>query len=59
VKLAPGVGLAAVTTAVYIGFLSGPPLIGGLAEVLGLRLALLLLVISTGIGAALAGSVEK
>jgi MFS family permease len=58
-NLAPGVGLAAVTTAGYIGFLSGPPLIGGLAEVLGLRLALLLLVISTGIGAALAGSVEK
>lgn len=36
----PGVGMAAVTTLGYLGFLGGPPLIGGLAQALGLRLGL-------------------
>ncbi len=36
----PGVGVAAVATVAYTGFLAGPPLIGLVAEVIGLRLAL-------------------
>lgn len=40
--LPPGVGLAMVTTVGYAGFLFGPPLIGFLADVFTLRLALLL-----------------
>lgn len=35
--VAPGVGIAAMATAGYTGFLLGPPLIGGLAEVVTLR----------------------
>ncbi len=42
--LPPGVGLAMVTTVGYSGFLFGPPIIGLLADVLTLRLALLLAV---------------
>jgi MFS family permease len=37
---APGRGIAAVTTMGYTGFLVGPPLIGMVAEPLGLQLAL-------------------
>jgi MFS family permease len=33
----PGVGIAAMATAGYTGFLVGPPLIGGLAELITLR----------------------
>ena len=40
--LPPGVGLAMVTTVGYSGFLFGPPIIGMLADVFTLRLALLL-----------------
>lgn len=39
----PGAGIAAMATAGYTGFLIGPPLIGGLAELLTLRGALGLL----------------
>ena len=42
--LAAGLGLAAVTSMSYLGFLVGPPLIGGVAELTGLPAALLLLV---------------
>ena len=35
----PGPGLATVTTLGYFGFLSGPPVIGGLAAYAGLPLA--------------------
>ena len=42
--LPPGVGLAMVTTVGYSGFLFGPPIIGLLADVFTLRLALLLAV---------------
>jgi len=35
--VAPGVGIAAMSTAGYTGFLIGPPLIGGLAELISLR----------------------
>ena len=38
--LPPGVGLAMVTTVGYAGFLFGPPLIGLLADVYSLRIAL-------------------
>ncbi len=42
--LPPGVGLAMVTTVGYSGFLFGPPIIGLLADLFTLRLALLLAV---------------
>ena len=35
-----GVGLAAVSSTGYLGFLVGPPMIGGLAEIVGLPAAL-------------------
>jgi MFS family permease len=38
--IAPGVGVAAVATVAYTGFLAGPPLIGLLAEAVGLRVAM-------------------
>jgi hypothetical protein len=38
-----GPALAAVSTPGYVGFLLGPPVIGGLAELLGLGTALALL----------------
>ena len=41
----PGVGLAAVSSTGYLGFLVGPPMIGGLAELLGLPAALAVLVV--------------
>jgi MFS family permease len=40
--LPPGVGLAMVTTVGYAGFLFGPPIIGFIADLFTLRLALLL-----------------
>ncbi|MEA2279073.1 MAG: hypothetical protein QOI62_1202 [Solirubrobacteraceae bacterium] len=39
-----GIGLAAVSSTGYLGFLVGPPTIGGVAELLGLPVALVLLV---------------
>jgi fucose permease len=52
--LPPGVGLAMVTTVGYSGFLFGPPVIGFLADISGLRSALLsvaiLFVIMTALG---------
>jgi len=38
--LPPGRGLAAVATTGYLGFLTGPPLIGAVAEIAGLALGL-------------------
>jgi MFS family permease len=52
-----GAGLAAVTTAGYLGFLAGPPVIGFLAEETGLRAALTLVVGLALACAALAGFV--
>ena len=43
--VAPGTGIAAMATAGYTGFLLGPPLIGGLAELFSLRGALAILAI--------------
>ena len=52
--LPPGVGLAMVTTVGYSGFLFGPPVIGFLADISGLRNALvgvaILFVIMTALG---------
>jgi hypothetical protein len=43
--MAAGVGLAAVSSTGYLGFLVGPPMIGGLAELMGLPAALAVLVV--------------
>lgn len=48
----PGVSIASVSTAGYCGFLVGPPVVGFLADQLGLPLALGLLVVFLGIVAA-------
>jgi MFS family permease len=53
-----GPGLAAVTTAGYLGFLAGPPVIGFIAEAFTLPLALALIVVLAVVGAALAGFVS-
>jgi hypothetical protein len=42
----------------YVGFLAGPPAIGGLAELVGLRAALLLVVACCSLAAVLAGAVR-
>lgn len=57
-SMSPGAGIAAVTTMGYSGFLIGPPLIGWLAEWIGLRQALFVLVALTSAAALLAGSVR-
>ena len=43
----PGVGIAAVSTIGWLGFLAGPPAIGFAASAVGLRTALAIVVIST------------
>lgn len=53
-----GPGLAAVTTAGYLGFLAGPPVIGFVAEAFTLPLALAIIVLLALVGAALAGFVS-
>ncbi|HEY3019910.1 MAG TPA: hypothetical protein VGJ32_06935, partial [Solirubrobacteraceae bacterium] len=53
----PAPALAAVTTTGYVGFLAGPPLIGALAELVSLPVALGLLPVLAGLMAALAGAV--
>jgi MFS family permease len=57
----PASGIARVAGSGYVGLLAGPPLIGGLAEVVGLRWALVLplvlaLAIAAGAGVAAAGA---
>lgn len=54
--MAPGVGLAAVSTMGYTGFLTGPPLIGALAGATSLPLALGVICACCGLVVALAGS---
>ena len=51
-----GVGLSAVSTVGWLGFLAGPPLIGFAADSVGLRAALLIVVVAIGMVVALAGS---
>jgi MFS family permease len=52
---APSVGVAMAATLGYSGFLAGPPIIGFIAEAVGLRLALTILFLAAMIVAALAG----
>jgi MFS family permease len=52
--MAAGVGLAAASSTGYIGFLVGPPTIGGLAELFGLPGALVVLVALAAVVALLA-----
>ncbi len=53
---APGPSLAAVSTLGYLGFLAGPPLVGGLAELTSLPMAIALVVACAASTAALAGA---
>ena len=52
--MSAGVGLAAVSSTGYLGFLVGPPIIGGLAELVGLPGALAVVVLLAAIVALLA-----
>lgn len=54
--LPPGVALAAVSTLGYFGLLAGPPLIGVVAELVSLPVALGLVCACCGVVVALAGS---
>jgi len=55
----PGTGIAGVATLGYFGFLIGPPLIGTIAEFLGLDRALLLIVVLCLLIAIFAGQVNQ
>ncbi len=57
-KLAPGPAIAAVATTGYFGFLTGPPVIGLVAELLTLRVALLILVILAAVMTVLSGTLK-
>ncbi len=57
--LAPGIGIAAVSTAGYFGFLAGPPLIGLVAEASGLAVALGLVTVVVGLMALGAGALQS
>jgi predicted MFS family arabinose efflux permease len=54
----PGPNLALVTTSGYVGMLAGPPLVGGVAQAIGLHAALGIDVILCAMCAALAGFVR-
>jgi MFS family permease len=54
----PGPAVAAVSALGYVGFIAGPPAIGGLAELVGLRSALLLVVACLALAALLSGAVR-
>jgi MFS family permease len=54
----PGPSVAAVSAGGYLGFLAGPPLIGGISELAGLRVGLLLLVLLCCVAALLGGAVR-
>ncbi len=53
-----GPSVAAVSAVGYLGFLAGPPTIGGIAELAGLRAGLLLLVVLCGVAALLGPAVR-
>jgi MFS family permease len=53
----PGPSVAAVSAGGYLGFMAGPPAIGGIAELAGLRAGLLLLVLLSSAAALLGGAV--
>jgi MFS family permease len=54
--MAPGMALAAVSSTGYLGFVAGPPIIGSIAEAVGLPTALVLLVLLGLVVATLARS---
>jgi MFS family permease len=54
--IAPGVALGAVASMGYLGLMTGPPLVGGVAELTSLPEALWLLVGLAGVATALAGT---
>jgi MFS family permease len=56
---APGPSLAAVSTLGYLGFLAGPPLVGALAELTSLPVALSAVVACAASTAALAGATGR
>jgi hypothetical protein len=56
--VAAGPSLAAVSTLGYLGFLAGPPLVGGLAELSSLPAALSIVAVCAAATAALAGAVR-
>jgi MFS family permease len=58
-RVRPPVALAAVTAIGYLGSFTGPPAIGGLAQLTGLRAALLVLVAAALAAAALAAPALK
>jgi len=53
--MSPGVALAAVSTISFIGFLVGPPVIGFIAQLAGMRWSFAL-VAALGLGTAVLGS---
>jgi MFS family permease len=57
--MAPQLGLAAVSSTGYLGFMVGPPLIGGIAELVGLPSALVLIVLLGGVVYALAPTTRR
>jgi MFS family permease len=57
--LAPGIGIAAVSTAGYCGFLAGPPLIGLVAEISGLPAGLGLVAVAVGLMVLGAGASQR
>lgn len=57
--LAPGIGIAAVSTAGYFGFLAGPPLIGLVAEASGLPVGLGLVALAVGFMIVGAGALQR
>jgi MFS family permease len=57
--LAPGIGIAAVSTAGYCGLLAGPPLIGLVAELSGLSVGLGLVAGAVGLMVLGAGAVSR
>lgn len=58
-NVATGPALAAVSSLGYLGFLAGPPIIGGIAQITSLRLACGLLVLASLVVVALAGSADS
>jgi hypothetical protein len=58
-NVATGPALAAVSSLGYLGFLAGPPIIGGIAQITSLRLACGLLVPASLVVVALARSAES
>jgi hypothetical protein len=57
-NVATGPALAAVSSIGYLGFLAGPPIIGGIAQITSLRLACGLLALASLVVVALANSAE-